>query len=238
MCSSPQSPNRSAADLADRLGTLAGWGALLVAGLAVSAWGGRRAWAPDPGEMRIHPETILQIALAPAPEMAVEAPPELPPEPEPFLEPVSEPEPLPPEPVLVPEPMVRPDPPPEPPPPVLEAAPSAAAQPVAELEGEQGAADAIRAEWLGELRRRIERRKYYPGAARYAREAGTVRVRVEVGADGRLGSVEIVENTGSARLEEGARGLLRRVGAEPLGTNALGAGFRVEVPITYRIERW
>ena len=30
---------------------------------------------------------------------------------------------------------------------------------------------------------------------------------------------------------------LRRAAERPLGTNALPAGFRVEVPITYRLER-
>jgi periplasmic protein TonB len=229
MCSSPQNPNRPAGDIANRLGTLAGWSALLAAGLVVAVLGAQRVWAPDPGVVRIHPETLLQIAPAPVPEMASEPPPELLPEPEPVPEPGVDPEPIPPKPV--------PEPESAPPPPVEEAAPSGAAQPVAELEGDEGEADAIRAEWLGELRRRIERNKYYPGAARYARESGRVRVRVEIGADGRLGAAEIVENTGSALLEEGARGLLRRVGAQPLGTNTLGAGFRVEVPITYRIER-
>lgn len=110
------------------------------------------------------------------------------------------------------------------------------AQPEMDREGEQGREDAIRTEWLGELRRRIEQNKYYPGAARYSREAGTVWVRVVIGKDGMIGPLDIRENTGSDFLAEGARGILRRAAAEPLGTNMLPGGFFVDVPITYRLD--
>lgn len=241
MCSSPRNPNKPAPDAGDRVGTVAGGLALgVAAGLA--AWlGARAAWAPAPGEVRIQPETVLRIALAPAPEVAPEPPPEpeMVPPPPPEPEPLPEPE-RPPEPVRAPEPPPpEPVPEPEPPPPapVAEAAPSVAAQPEAETEGAAGMEDAIRAEWLGELRRRIERNKFYPGAARYARETGTVRARVSIGADGTIGTAEILENSGRPLLAEGARDILRRAAATPLGTNALPAGFQVDVPITYRFER-
>lgn len=241
MCSSPRSPSSPAADAGDRLGTVAGGLALgVAAGLA--AWlGTRAAWAPPPGEVRIQPETVLRIALAPAPEIAPEPPPapemlpEPPPEPEPLPEPEESPEPVPvPEPPP-PEPVPAPERPP--PMPVAEAAPAVAAQPEADAEGAAGMEDAIRAEWLGELRRRIERNKFYPGAARYARETGTVRARVSIGADGTIGRAEILENSGPPLLAEGARGILRRAAATPLGTNELRAGFQVDVPITYCFER-
>lgn len=241
MCSSPRSPSSPAADAGDRLGTVAGGLALgVAAGLA--AWlGTRAAWAPPPGEVRIQPETVLRIALAPAPEIAPEPPPapemlpEPPPEPEPLPEPEESPEPVPvPEPPP-PEPVPAPERPP--PMPVAEAAPAVAAKPEADAEGAAGMEDAIRAEWLGELRRRIERNKFYPGAARYARETGTVRARVSIGADGTIGRAEILENSGPPLLAEGARGILRRAAATPLGTNELRAGFQVDVPITYCFER-
>ncbi|NCA82664.1 MAG: TonB family protein [Opitutae bacterium] len=66
---------------------------------------------------------------------------------------------------------------------------------------------------------------------------GTVRLRVEIGPTAEIGSVQILENTGSALLAEGARSILRRAAATPLGTNALASGFQVDVPITYRLER-
>lgn len=225
MCSSPQNPNRRPADAADRIGTAAGLGTLVGAALALAVFGGRIAWAPDPGEMRIHPETTLQFALAPVREIA--PPPE--PEPEPVVE-------TPPGPESELEIAPESEPEPEPvSPPGMEAAPSEAAQPVAELAGDSGEEEAIRAEWLGELRRRIEQNKFYPAAARCFRETGTVRVRVRIGPAAEIGEAWILENTGSTLLAEGARRILRRAANMPLGTNTLSEGFQVDVPITYRI---
>jgi periplasmic protein TonB len=226
--------NRPRPDWAGRAGSLAGGAAVAALALAAAA-GARLAWAPDPGEVRLHPETVLHVVLAPMPEVAVT--PEVEPEPEPEVVPEPEPDPEP-EPEVEPEPEPKPDmPEPELEPPVEEMVPTEAVQAVADEEGAAGERDAIRAEWLGELRRRIEQSKYYPGAARYSREAGTVRVRVEIGADGTIGEVQILDNTGSALLAEGARGILRRAAASPLGTNTLPEAFRVEVPITYRLGR-
>ncbi len=239
MCSSPRNLNRPAADAGDRLGAAAGWLAL-GGGVVLAAWlGARPAPAPAPGAVRLQPETVLQFALAPMPEVVATPVPDPVPEPEPELEPEVAPEPEPiPEPEPLPAVVSEPAPAPKPlPPPVVEAAPAVAAQPVAEQDGDSGVEEAIRAVWLGELRRRIEQNKYYPGAARFSRETGTVRVRVAIGADGTLGTAEILENTGSPLLARGARGILRRAGAQPLGTNTLRTGFQVEVPITYQIAR-
>ena len=233
MCSSPRNPNRPAADAGDRLGAAAGW--LALGGIAcMAAWlGTRPAPAPAPGELRIQPETMLQIALAPMPEIIAAPAPERAPEPEPV-----------PEPEVVPEPQPLPEVMPEPVPalesplsPVVEAAPAVAMQPVAQQEGDGGVEEAIRAEWLGELRRRIEAGKYYPRIARSFRETGTVLLRVMISPAAEIGAVEVLENTGSAMLAEGALAILRRAAERPLGTNALPAGFEVEVPITYKLER-
>ncbi len=193
--------------------------------------GARCAQEPPPGAVEIFPE--MQVRIAPAPMPTIPAPP---PEPEPVVipepmpEPPSEPEPAPVAPP--PEPVREPEPPPP-----VEAAPAEAAQPEEEPEGDAGAGEALRDEWLGELRRRIEQSKFYPGAARYTRETGTVLLRVEIGPTAEIGAVQILENTGSALLAEGARSILRRAAATPLGTNALASGFQVDVPITYRLER-
>ena len=235
MCSSPRSPNDR--DIADRGATVAAWIWTLALGVGL-AWGGARcAQEPPPGAVKIFPE--MQVRIAPAPMPAMPAPPPEP-EPEPVVipEPVPEPEPLPeppPEPDPAPEPPPQ-EPPPEPPLPV-EAAPAEAVQVEEEPEGDAGAGEALQAEWLGELRRRIEQSKYYPGAARHTRETGTVLLRVEIGPTAEIGAVQVLENTGSALLAEGARSILRRAAATPLGTNVLARGFQVDVPITYRLER-
>ncbi len=233
MSSSPQKPTDRVRDLADGWSTAAAWALILTLSGAAAYFGGHRDWRPDSGEIQLCPEMVLRVAPAPMPAMTpprrepvAEPPPEIVPEPEP------EPEPLP---ELVPEPVVEPEPQSRPPP-DNESAPSVAVQAPIEEEGNAGAAAAIRSEWLKELRRRIEESKYYPSAARYSREMGTVLLRVEIGADGEIGPAEILENTGSALLLKGARGILRRAAVKPLGTNALGTGFRVDVPITYRVE--
>ena len=229
MSSSPRKPTRPARDSADGLSAIAAWALVLALGSATAYFGGRRDWGLDAGAAKIFPE--LSVTLVPAPMPAVDEapPPETIPEPEPVPEPL-------------PAPVVEPAPHPvsEPeavPPPDIDPAPAAAVQPTIEKEGESGETQAIRAEWLAQLRRRIEESKFYPGAARYSRETGTVLLRVEISSAGKIGQTRILENTGSALLAEGARGILRRAGEKPLGTNLLPAGFQVDVPITYRIDR-
>ena len=234
MSSSPRNPIERKRDVADGGATLAAWALLAALGWGVAGFCARRSPEPAPGEVRIYPEMTLTMVAPPMP--AVPPPPEIlpEPEPEPEPEPIIAPEPKP-EPEPVPEPDSEPAPKAEPPP---EAAPALAAQAaVAEPEGAAGRADAVRAEWLTELRLRIERSKFYPGMARYSRETGTVRLLVEIGPNADIGAVRIVDNTGSALLAQGALEILRRAAERPLGANALPAGFRVEVPITYRLER-
>ena len=235
MSSSPQNPTEPARDVADGLSAAAAWALVLALGAGIAEFGGRRDWSPAPGEIRIFPEMAVTFAPAPMPAVVEVLPPEPAPPPEIVPEPVPEPEPL-------PEPMAEPEPEPAPkreavPPPDIEPVPAAAAQPAVEQEGDSGEADAIRAEWLSELQHRIEQSKFYPGAARFSRETGTVLLRVDIGPAAEIGEARILENSGSALLAKGAREILRRAAETPLGTNALPNGFQVDVPITYRIER-
>ncbi len=207
MSLSPHSRNNT--DFADRASSAIG-AITLLAMLAVFV--NTSSFGPRIGEARVFPETTLQIALMPA-------------APAPDLEPEPEPDQIP---ELAPTPV---EPPPEP-----EEDPVPEVQSVVEREGEAGIEDAIRVEWMARLRRRIEENKFYPGAARYARESGTVMLSIEIGTDARIGRVEVVENSGSALLAEGAQAILRRVAAAPLDTNRLSSPIRVEVPITYRMR--
>ena len=234
MSSSPRNPTRPARDFADGLSAVAAWAAVLALGGATAHFGGRCGRELDAGAVKLFPEMAVTLVSAPMP--AIEAPP-----PEPVVEPVPEvaPEPAPMlEPEPSPEPVAEPEPAPEAlPPPDVEPAPAAAAQPVVEQEGNSGETEAIRAEWLAQLRRRIEASKFYPGAARHTRETGTVLLRVDIGPAAEIGKARILENTGSAWLAKGALEILRRAAEKPLGTNTLPEGFQVDVPITYRIER-
>lgn len=189
---------------------------------------------PAAGEVQVFPELHLRLAPVPTPEIPVPPEPEEPPPPEILPAPAPEPEP---EPEPVPELEIESEPSPQPDrEPEEDSVPLEAAQLVVAEEGDSGMEEAVRNEWLVELRRRIEQSKFYPGGARSSRVMGTVTLRVEIGADGTIGSAEVVKNTGSALLAEGARAILKRAAAKPLGTNALPHGFQVEVPITYRLE--
>ena len=233
MSLSPCKQTKFARDNADVLSTVTAWMLMGMLGVGVAYWGVRRDWGPEAGAVQIFPELVLALApvpmpamAAPPPEPVVEPPPEVIPEPEPLPEPapVVEPE-L--EPVFEPEALLPPD---------IEPAPTVAVQAAVEEEGDSGPADAIRAEWLTQLRRRIEESKFYPGVARYAKETGTVLLRVDIDASANIGPVEILANNGSALLAEGALAILQRAAKKPLGTNTLPLGFRVDVPITYRLS--
>lgn len=207
MSSSP--PNPSKLDLADRGSSVAGM-AVLAALLALVARSD--SFGPRPGGIHVERETTIRLALAPPRALQPE-----------------------------PAPQAREESPiPEPPPPAPKEEPPAAEIPPVEeplpvTEGEAGTHDAERVEWIAQLRRRIEENKFYPGAARYTREAGTVTMSVRIGHDARIERVEVIRNTGSALLAEGARTILRRAAATPLSTNSLPEAIEVEIPITYRV---
>ncbi|MBU1693816.1 MAG: energy transducer TonB [Verrucomicrobia bacterium] len=227
MSSSPRSLNnrRDRPDHADRTSSAVGL-AIVLAGWAWLM--GRDSIGPRPGEVRLFPETVLRLALAPVSAVATPPPPPSPePEPEPPPEPAPEPDDT-----LA---LAPPEPEPEIVESLLEPAPALAEQPPMENEREAGRADALRVEWISELRRRIEENKFYPGAARYSEESGTVTLRVQISPSAEIERVEILENTGSALLAAGARAILRRAAATPLGTNRLPEGMQVQVPITYRM---
>ncbi len=241
MCSSPQNriERKFRPDVADRLGSVFGVGGLVVLLVAGAIWLNGRPLALPPGEVQTLQKTLLRVSLVPMPSIMPPLPePIVEPEPEPLPEPVVEEEPAPlvesqpkeaPLPIVEPEPVVIPPP--------MEAVPVQPAQVLEEIEGEAEREEAIRTEWLFQLRRRIEQSKFYPGAARYSRETGTVILQVEILSSAEIGQVRILENTGSALLAGGALAILRRAAAKPLGTNALSSGFQVEVPITYRVGR-
>lgn len=226
----PRNPTRRAIDTGNWIGTAAGLGILVAIGLALPC---ADRLAPAPGAVPLPKVVRLQLALVPMPEQVAVPEPE--PEPVPPVPPRPEPEPE-----VVPEPDVVVEPQREPAvvtPAEPEALPTEAVAPALEEEGAAGAEEALQDEWLGELRRRIEQRKFYPGAARYSRQSGTVLLRVEIGTDARIGRVEVLENTGTAMLAEGARRILRRAAEQPLGSGEIKQGFVVEVPIAYRFDR-
>lgn len=80
------------------------------------------------------------------------------------------------------------------------------------------------ANWGGEIRSRIERRKSYPRAAGGA--AGTVQVAIRVGADGRLQALGLAQSSGNAALDQAALDAVQRAGRFPAAPAGLGGEAR------------
>ena len=92
--------------------------------------------------------------------------------------------------------------------------------------GESGLGDLLSA-----IRRRIERAKVYPEAARRTDREGTVDLRFRIGPDGSAERVEILRSSGHESLDESAILTIRRAAPYPLL-----AGW-IRIPLAYRLER-
>ena len=79
---------------------------------------------------------------------------------------------------------------------------------------------ALAAQWGAAIRARIERRKTYPASA--GRAAGTVTLRLQVGADGRLAGVAVVTSSGNAALDAAAIRAVKSAGRLPKAPAGLG----------------
>lgn len=169
-----------------------------------------------------------------APALAAVAPPPRPapkpePKPEPDAAPVAE----------APQPAKPPKP-----------APESAAQPAQAAAGEgskgaagtDGAAQAatasgaavadLRAKWGADIRARIERRKSYPRDADGAE--GTVKLRIVIGADGRLRGVGIAASSGSDALDRAAVRAVERAGRFPRAPEGIDGEVSFTLPVSFR----
>jgi len=176
-------------------------------------------------------------AVESLPDLAALAPPTKPapkPDPKPEPKPEAAPEPAPKPVAKTPEP----------------AAEDSAAQPAqaAAGEGEKGAAGKsgaaqvatasgaaaadLRAEWGADIRARIERRKSYPRDGDGA--AGTVKLRIVVGADGRLRGVGIVSSSGSEALDRAAIRAVERAGRFPRAPEGIADEASFTLPVSFR----
>lgn len=107
---------------------------------------------------------------------------------------------------------------------------AAGARPATEGAGQAGAGTlsdgqraALLADWAGGIRARVERRKAYPREARAARAAGTVVLRLTVGADGGLLAASVAQGSGHAALDAAALDAVRRAGPLPPAPKGFGA---------------
>ena len=163
--------------------------------------------APDLAEVAA-PETLPDLAL---PEVMAETAPIV--TPRPRAKPAPKPEAKP-----APKPAAKPAKPEA----KSEVKPAAAA-PAATASAGGGSRDS----WMADARRKIERRKRYPSAARGA--TGTVTLAVSVAASGALSGVSVAGSSGNAALDEAAASAVRR--AAPFKPSA--AGYNFTVPMVF-----
>ncbi|CDK97477.1 putative TonB, C-terminal [Magnetospirillum gryphiswaldense MSR-1 v2] len=76
----------------------------------------------------------------------------------------------------------------------------------------------------------------YPFAARKRRRQGLVLVQLDVGADGRVDRVVLLESSGDSTLDEAAMTTLGRWRLRPATENNRPVPGRVEVPVRFRLE--
>lgn len=89
---------------------------------------------------------------------------------------------------------------------------TASSQPPSTAQSRAGAQDA-RAQWGAAIRKKVERRKAYPKAARGA--SGEVVVKMTVSRSGALEAVAIARSSGNAALDQAALTAVRRTGGFP-----------------------
>ena len=159
--------------------------------------------APDALPALALPEVLADTAPIVTPRPRVKA--ETKPAPKPAVKPT--------------KPAAKPAPKPEAKPEARAAAKPAAAAPAATARAGGGSRDS----WMADARRKIERRKRYPSAARGA--TGTVTLAVSVAASGALSGVSVAGSSGNAALDEAAASAVRR--AAPFKPSASGYNFTV-----------
>lgn len=187
------------------------------------------------------PEAVAAPVVTPdLPEMpSVEALPDLaalapPPKPEPRPEPKPEPQPAPKPVAKAPEPAAEDS--------AAQPAQAAAGKGGKAAAGNEGAAEVatasgaaaanLRAEWGADIRARIERRKSYPRDGEGA--TGTVKLRIVVGADGRLRGVAVAASSGSDALDRAAVRAVERAGRFPRAPEGVEGEASFTLPVSFR----
>jgi protein TonB len=110
---------------------------------------------------------------------------------------------------------------------------AAGAEGTAQAATAAGAAEAdLRAEWGADIRARIERRKSYPRDGDGAE--GTVKLRIVVGADGRLRGVGIATSSGSEALDRAAVRAVERAGRFARAPDGIEGEVSFTLPVSFR----
>jgi len=85
--------------------------------------------------------------------------------------------------------------------------------------------------WTGKVRKLLATHQTYPSSAQDHNEEGTATIKINIAADGKLQSVELLHPSGSRSLDREAVTLPSKVGSFP----APGSDATVTVPLTWKL---
>jgi protein TonB len=203
---------------------------------------------PSQGRSAPLPPIVAHLAPAtvPSPPVTKPEPPrpqakQLPPPP--VVKPVPKPTPTPAPKAAVPPPRPTPPapaqsaPPPNPQPAVPSAPPVAAVQPQAAPSGQSSTeADSLQV-YRSELIEMAKKYKRYPRVAMDNNWEGRVIVRLVIGANGMISSIQVLSSAGHDILDKQAQEMLQRAKGRVLIPPALrGKDFTIEIPVTYELK--
>lgn len=94
------------------------------------------------------------------------------------------------------------------------------------------AASAEDAAWTGKVRKLLASHQTYPSSAQDHGEQGTATIKINIAADGKLESVELLQPSGSRSLDREAVTLPSKVGSFP----APGSASSLTVPLTWKLS--
>lgn len=87
-------------------------------------------------------------------------------------------------------------------------------------------------EWTAKVRQMIVAKQDYPRAAQMRGDEGTAKVKLDVGADGAVTAVELVQPSGSSVLDREALAIPKKVGNFPAPP---GGSATLVLPITWKM---
>ena len=87
-------------------------------------------------------------------------------------------------------------------------------------------------EWTAKARQLIAAKQDYPRSAQMRGDEGTAKIKIVVGADGAVASVDLVQPSGSPVLDKEALAVPRKVGTFPAPP---GGGAEITVPLTWKM---
>jgi protein TonB len=87
-------------------------------------------------------------------------------------------------------------------------------------------------EWTAKVRQMLVAKQDYPRAAQVRGDEGTARLKLEVGADGAINSVALMQPSGSPALDKEALAVPRKIGSFPPPP---GGATTLIVPLTWKM---